>query len=87
MATDVLAELGVGLDPSTMMKELSLAEVQMVEIAKAISHDSDVIIMDEPTSAIGEQEVDNLFRLIRSRRIKERDYLRIPSSQGGLHNR
>jgi ABC-type sugar transport system ATPase subunit len=65
MATDVLAELGVGLDPSTMMKELSLAEVQMVEIAKAISHDSDVIIMDEPTSAIGEQEVDNLFRLIR----------------------
>ena len=37
----------------------------MVEIAKAISHDSDVIIMDEPTSAIGEQEVDNLFRLIR----------------------
>ena len=50
------------------MKTLSVAQTQMVEIAKAISYDSRLIIMDEPTSAITEREVDHLHRMIRSLR-------------------
>ena len=48
------------------MKNLSVAETQMVEIAKAISYDSRLVIMDEPTSAITEREVEHLHRMIRS---------------------
>ena len=48
------------------MKDLSVANTQMVEIAKAISYDSSLIIMDEPTSAITEREVAHLFSMIRS---------------------
>jgi ABC-type sugar transport system ATPase subunit len=64
MAADVLNDLEVRIDPAQKMKLLSLAEIQLVEIAKAISYDSEVIIMDEPTSAIGEKEVENLFKII-----------------------
>jgi ABC-type sugar transport system ATPase subunit len=63
-AAEVLAELGVKIDPWTRMKELSLAQVQLVEIAKAISYDSEIIIMDEPTSAIAERDAARLFELI-----------------------
>jgi inositol transport system ATP-binding protein len=64
MAADILKGLDVDLDPAKKMKYLSLAEIQLVEIAKAISYDSKVIIMDEPTSALGEKEVDRLFEII-----------------------
>lgn len=47
------------------MSTLSLAQTQLVEIAKALSHDADIVIMDEPTSAIGEHEVEILFDAIR----------------------
>jgi len=62
---------GVDIDPSTQMKDLSVSERQMVEIAKAISYQSDVIIMDEPTSAISDREVERLFRIIEG--LKKRD--------------
>jgi inositol transport system ATP-binding protein len=52
------------INPSKQMKELSIAQTQMVEIAKAISFDSKLIIMDEPTSAITETEVAHLHRMI-----------------------
>ncbi|GAA3333395.1 hypothetical protein GCM10020331_097270 [Ectobacillus funiculus] len=48
------------------MRELSVANMQMVEIATAISYNADLIIMDEPTSAITDKEVDHLFRIIDS---------------------
>src|SRR5260370_3360793 len=48
------------------MYELSIANVQFAEIAKAVSYNSDLIIMDEPTSAITEAEVEGLFNIIRS---------------------
>jgi inositol transport system ATP-binding protein len=48
------------------MYELSIANTQLVEIAKAVSYESDLIIMDEPTSAITEAEVEGLFNIIRS---------------------
>ena len=47
------------------MKTLSIAKQQMVEIAKAISYDAKIIIMDEPTSAIPEREVEHLHRMIK----------------------
>lgn len=62
----LLDKLEINLNPSTVMKDLSVANTQMVEIAKAISYDSSLIIMDEPTSAITEREVAHLFRMIRS---------------------
>ena len=52
------------------MKDLSVANTQMVEIAKAIAYDSSLIIMDEPTSAITEREVAHLFNMICSLKAK-----------------
>ena len=58
----------IAIRPRAVMKNLSVAETQMVEIAKAISYDSRLVIMDEPTSAITEREVEHLHRMIRSLR-------------------
>jgi ABC-type sugar transport system ATPase subunit len=65
-AEKLLEQIGVSMDVSKKMMQLSLAEIQLVEIAKAISYDSKIIIMDEPTSAIGEKDVELLFNVIRS---------------------
>ena len=54
--------------PTTKMKELSISDIQMLEILKAISYKSQIIIMDEPTSAITEKEVTRLFEKIRELR-------------------
>lgn len=54
-----------GINPKSKMRDLSIANMQMVEIAKAISYNADLIIMDEPTSAITEKEVEHLFEIIR----------------------
>lgn len=62
----LLARLRFAIDARAPMHRLSLAQTQLVEIAKAFSHDSRVLIMDEPTSAIGEQQVATLFDAIRS---------------------
>jgi inositol transport system ATP-binding protein len=58
--------LEIDIDPKSKMADLSIANTQMVEIAKAISYNSKLIIMDEPTSAITEKEVNHLFKIIRS---------------------
>lgn len=60
--------LFIDIDPEAEVRSLSIASRQMVEIAKAVSFDSDVLIMDEPTSALTEREVAHLFRIIRSLR-------------------
>ena len=62
----LLERLDLHINPSSLMKELSVANTQMIEIAKAISYDSSLIIMDEPTSAITDREVDHLFGMIRT---------------------
>lgn len=54
----------IKINPRTRMRDLSVAQTQMVEIAKAISYDSRIIVMDEPTSAIPEKEVEHLHRII-----------------------
>ncbi|MBS1184142.1 MAG: D-xylose transporter ATP-binding protein, partial [Proteobacteria bacterium] len=58
--------LGLDMNPSARLSSLSVAEMQMVEIAKAISFDSEIIVMDEPTSAITDREVEKLFEIIRT---------------------
>jgi len=57
--------LKIELDPQVKVGTLSIANRQMVEIAKAVSFESDVLIMDEPTSALTDHEVSHLFRIIR----------------------
>ncbi|MHA6512829.1 sugar ABC transporter ATP-binding protein [Tessaracoccus sp. Z1128] len=64
----LLAQLGLATDPNTLLRALSVAKRQLVEIAKAISVGAKVIVMDEPTSAITESEVEVLFREIRKLR-------------------
>jgi inositol transport system ATP-binding protein len=66
MTAELLERLHIKIKPSAKMCELSIANVQLAEIAKAVSYNSDLIIMDEPTSAITESEVEGLFRIIRS---------------------
>ena len=64
-ATELLDRLGLKLDPRTLVKELSTAERHLVEIAKALSREAKVLIMDEPTSALTIRETEELFVLVR----------------------
>ena len=61
---DLLAALNVDVDPEARVGDLALAQRQMVEIARAVSRDADVLIMDEPTSALSEREVAQLFSIV-----------------------
>jgi rhamnose transport system ATP-binding protein len=63
-ARELLGRLGAAIDPETELRRLSMAEQQLVEIARALGADARILIMDEPTAALGEQEVDRLFRVI-----------------------
>src|SRR6202790_2176927 len=65
-ASEMLERLRIKSNPTAKMHELSIANIQLAEIAKAVSYNSDLIIMDEPTSAITEAEVEGLFNIIRS---------------------
>jgi len=65
---ELLNRLNIRLKAEQMVGELSIASQQMVEIAKAVSWDSDIVIMDEPTSALTETEVAHLFTIIRDLR-------------------
>lgn len=64
-AQEIMDGMGVHIPVGAMVSELSVAKQQMVEIAKAISFDSKILIMDEPTSALAESEINDLFELIR----------------------
>ncbi|TCV72094.1 sugar ABC transporter ATP-binding protein [Neorhizobium sp. S3-V5DH] len=65
---ELFSRLNIQIDPEARVGDLSVANRQMVEIAKAVSYESDVLIMDEPTSALTEREVDHLFQIIRDLR-------------------
>ncbi len=64
-AAQLLAKLHLNIDPRVMLSTLGVAQQQMVEIAKALHHRSDVIIMDEPTAALSVREIEDLFSIIR----------------------
>ncbi len=63
-ARKCLARLGVAIEPTAIVRTLSVAQRQMVEIAKALSIDAEVLIMDEPTSSLTESETGQLFTVI-----------------------
>ncbi|MFP4344827.1 MAG: sugar ABC transporter ATP-binding protein [Anaerolineales bacterium] len=63
-AQEQLTKVGAHIPPARQIRQLSVAQQQMVEIAKALAVESRVIIMDEPTSALGEDETQALFRII-----------------------
>jgi ribose transport system ATP-binding protein len=69
-ASRALNGLGLTLDPHKLIKELKVAEQQMIEVAKALSLDARILIMDEPTAALTEHEIKELFATIRSLRDK-----------------
>lgn len=64
-AGEILKQFNFPYGPKTLIKELTLAQVQMVEIIKAVSTDAKLIIMDEPTSSLDSEETDHLFQVIR----------------------
>ena len=64
-ARELFETLHLKLDPRARVSSLAVAQQQMVEIAKALSFNSDVLIMDEPTAALTDTEIDELFRIIR----------------------
>ena len=61
---EIFQELEVTVDPNAIMSKLPVSQRQMVEIAKAVSYNSKVIVFDEPTSSLTETEVEHLFRII-----------------------
>jgi inositol transport system ATP-binding protein len=86
-AQAVLDEWGIKIDPRAQLKHLSVAQQQMVEIAKAVSYDAKLVIMDEPTSAITEREVAHLHEMIKQAHgARRRDHLHHPQDGRGLQD-
>lgn len=69
-ATGFLDRLDAGIDAETLVEDLPIGQQQLVEIAKAISLDTRILILDEPTSALSAAEVDVLFKVIRELKLK-----------------
>jgi len=63
---EVLSRVGLKFDPKTPVEDLKISHKQLVEIAKALSLNSDIIIMDEPTSSLTFEEIEKLFEIIRN---------------------
>jgi ABC-type sugar transport system ATPase subunit len=61
----VLDRVGLSIDAATLVRHLTIAQRQMVEIAKALSRNAKLIVMDEPTSSISDREIERLFKIIR----------------------
>lgn len=64
-ATEILQKLNLNISPETLVSDLTVAQQQMVEIAKAISVNAKILIMDEPTAALTETEIESLFQVTR----------------------
>ena len=69
-AKRILDELKIELDPKQVVGDLPVSKQQMVEIAKALSTDAKILIMDEPTSSLTAKEIEDLFRIIRELKAK-----------------
>ncbi len=69
-AREKLLLLGLDVDPNTLIKEISIGKRQLVEIAKALLMDAELIIMDEPTAALTDKEIDLLFTIIKNLKAK-----------------
>lgn len=69
-ANELLDTLNVKLDPNTIIGYLTVSEKQIVEIAKAISKEAKILVMDEPTAALSEEETQSLFKIIKTLKSK-----------------
>ena len=69
-AQQLLDSLNIRIDATTLVSNLSVAKQQLVEIAKALSYDSELLVMDEPTAALTESEIVELFKFIRQLKAK-----------------
>src|SRR6185437_5915416 len=67
-ARESLSRIGVAIDPHALIAELSVAELQFVEIARALVADLKLLILDEPTSSLTPAEAEKLFRIVRDLR-------------------
>ena len=76
-AQKILDDLGISMKSTELAGDLKVSEQQMVEIAKALSQDAKVLIMDEPTSALSRKEIEDLFRVIRKLRDEGRGIIYI----------
>ncbi len=68
---EILKEYGMEFDPRTKVRKLSVAQIQMLEIIKAVRRNADVIIMDEPTSSLADEETKKLFEIIADLKAKQ----------------
>ncbi|MBS1181624.1 MAG: transporter related [Proteobacteria bacterium] len=64
-AAELLAEVDLDISPSTLVSRLGVAQMQLVEIAKALAHESKLLVLDEPTATLTSKEVDRLFDILR----------------------
>ena len=70
-ATEILGDLGFGhIAPETFVGDLSVAEQRIVEIARALATDASILVMDEPTASLSEQESETIFEIIRRLKVK-----------------
>lgn len=70
-AARILDDLGIDIDTHRTISSLSVAQQQMVEIAKAISHNARILVLDEPSAALTDKEIEQLFKIIRSLQKKQ----------------
>ena len=63
-ARKILLSIEAEIDPSTLLKRLGVAQKHVVSIARALSHDAKIVIMDEPTASLSAREIDELFRIV-----------------------
>jgi len=74
-AKKILDRMGIKINPETKIKDLTVAKRQLVEIIKAISYNSSLIIMDEPTSALSEEEIKELFNIVNSLKAQGKTFI------------
>ena len=80
----VLKQIDLDIDPKTLMVNLTVAQMQMVEIAKAVSYNAKLIIMDEPSSSLTEREEQQLFSIIRRLKAEGRSIIYISHRLGEI---
>jgi len=85
-SAELLESFKIDLDPETVVGSLSVAKQQMVEISKALSVDAKVLVMDEPTSALSNSEIQELFRIVRNLRDQGRSVIYISHRLDELHH-
>ena len=81
-AQKILDNLGIDINAHTVVRTLSVAQQQMVEIAKAISRDCRILVLDEPTATLTEREIDQLFDIIRNLQARGIGMVHIPPHGG-----